>query len=67
MANPALGSVVKFLRASDDVEFNALVLSDEGPGFIGVAYVDTVASPAFVATAIPVPLAVPNGNGLVIV
>lgn len=62
-----VGDVVKFVRASDSVEFNALVLSDEGPGFVGVAYVDFTASPAFVATASPVPVAEPNGHGLVIV
>lgn len=65
--NPAVGSVVKFLRASDAVEFNALVLEDDGPGFVGVAYVDTTASPAFVATAVNVPIAVPSAAGLVIV
>jgi hypothetical protein len=65
--NPAIGSVAKFIRQSDGVEFNALVLSDEGPGFVGVAYVDTTASPAFVATATPVPVVTPNENGLVLV
>jgi hypothetical protein len=65
--NPAIGSVVKFIRASDNVGFNALVLSDEGPGFVGVVYVDTTVSPAIVLTATPVPVVVPNGNGVVIV
>jgi hypothetical protein len=65
--NPSIGSVVTFIRAGDGVEFNALVLSDEGPGFVKVAYVDTTASPAFVATTTAVPVAEPNSQGLVIV
>jgi hypothetical protein len=67
MMNPAIGSVVKFIRASDNVEFNALVLSDEGPGFIGIVYVDITVSPAIILTAKPVPVAVPNSNGVVLV
>ena len=66
MANPVAGSFIVFHRFDGNV-FNALVLSDEGPGFIGVAYVDTVASPAFVTTVIPVPISVPNSNGFVTV
>jgi hypothetical protein len=65
MANPVPGSAVKYIRY-DDVEFNALVLSDEGPGFVAIAYVDTTAVPAFVAVVNPVPVAAPNGSGLVI-
>jgi len=65
--NPAIGTVVTFIRATDAVEFNALVLSDEGPGFVKVAFVDTTSGPAFVATTSAVPIAEPNAQGLVIV
>lgn len=65
MANPAIGDVVLFFRA-DGQKFNALVLSDEGPGFIGLAYVDTTATPPFVTSATPVPVAQENANGVAI-
>jgi hypothetical protein len=66
MANPVAGTCVRFIRTSDNVEFNALVLSDEGPGFVGIVYVDTTVIPANILTASPVPVAVPNAFGLVI-
>jgi hypothetical protein len=64
--NPALGSVVRFIRATDNLEFNALVLSDEGPGFVSIVYVDTSIIPAALFTVSPVPVASMNINGLVL-
>ena len=65
MANPAVGSVVRFERA-DGHTFNALVLTDEGVGYVGVVYVDTTAAPAFTSYANPVPVVTPNSNGVVV-
>jgi len=62
MANPVLGSVVSYHRP-DGETFNALVLADQGPGFIDLAYVDTTASPAFVATVTAVQIVTPGANG----
>lgn len=50
MANPAIGSVVKYYTPSGAV-IDALVLSDEGPGFVKLAWINTTSSPAFVETS----------------
>lgn len=65
MANPVVGSVVKYVRY-DNVEFNALVVADQGPGFVHIAYVDTTAVPVFVAQVTVVPCVEPNASGVVI-
>lgn len=62
MANPALGSVVTCHRP-DGQSSNALVFTDQGPGFIDLAYVETTATPAFVATLTAVQIVVPGANG----
>lgn len=65
MANPAVGSAVKFNRA-DNVSFNALVLADQGVGFVDIVYVDTTQVPVSVQTVASVPVATPSAAGLVI-
>lgn len=57
------GTVVKFVRASDHVEFNALVLTNEGPGYVTVVYVDTTAVPVAILTTNTIPVVSPTVVG----
>lgn len=65
MANPAVGSAVKFERV-DGVTFNALVLADQGVGFVDIVYVDTTQAPVAILTVTSVPVVTPSAAGLVI-
>ena len=66
MANPVIGSCVKFVRASDNVEFNALVLTDDGPGYVSVLYIDTTVAPVAILTTPPIEVVSPGVVGFVI-
>lgn len=65
MANPAVGSAVKFERV-DGFKFNALVLADQGAGFVDIVYVDTTQVPVAILTVSSVPVVTPSGAGVVI-
>lgn len=60
------GSAVKFVRASDSVEFNALVLTNEGPGYVTIVYVDTTVAPVAILTTPPIEVVSPGVVGYAI-
>lgn len=63
--NPTIGEVVLY-RRPDGMEFNALVLADQGPGFVDVAYVETAGTPPFITSATNVSVVVAGPNGFAV-